>query len=117
LFFSDESEPTFDQIDPRRACRGEVQMEARTLKKPTLNDSRFVSSVIVQDKMNIKLIGYSMLDLVEEFAELSRAMATMKLTNYCAGFGVTGLQKARWCRRCHPLYLIRKDETILSIEL
>jgi hypothetical protein len=53
LLFGEQRKPTFDEIDPGRALRREVQMIARPLRKPPLDQGRLVGGVVVDDQMDV----------------------------------------------------------------
>ena len=45
----DQAEPALDQVEPRGAGRGEVQMEARVRGQPLFDCGMLVGSVVVAD--------------------------------------------------------------------
>ena len=48
-------EPAFNQVQPRRAARREVQADPRMVGKPLVYGRMFVGSVIVADEMQLPL--------------------------------------------------------------
>src|SRR5258706_6180861 len=86
LFLWNEGEPTFDHVDPRRTSGREMQMKSRALDQQGANSCGLVSSIIVEDKVNIKSVRHRLINLVEKFAKLNRTMAAMKLANDLARF-------------------------------
>ena len=72
LFLGEEREPALDEIEPRRAGRREVQMEARALGQPAPDHRRLVRAVVVEDEVDVEVRGHVRLDRVEELAELDR---------------------------------------------
>ena len=62
-----------------------MQMEARTLGQPGANQLRFVGAVVVQNQGNVQLRGHVLLDDVEEFAKLGRAMTAVCLADDRSG--------------------------------
>ena len=52
LLLGERGEPALDEIHPRRASGGEVQMEARPLGQPPMNQRRLVGPVVVEDEMH-----------------------------------------------------------------
>src|SRR5207244_4816166 len=51
----DQAEPALDQVEPRGAGRGEVQMEARVRDQPLCDRWMLVGSVVVADQMQLQL--------------------------------------------------------------
>src|SRR6266480_3184340 len=47
-----------------------------------------MSGIVVQNKVNIKLVGNCLVDPIEEFAKLKRTMASIKLADDLACFGI-----------------------------
>jgi DNA-binding NarL/FixJ family response regulator len=76
-FVGEFGEPALDQVDTRAVGGREVNVEAWALSEPLPDDGRFVSSVIVDDEMDIQSGRYLRFDRVEELAELQRAMAVV----------------------------------------
>ncbi len=71
----DLGEEALDQIEPGRAGRREVQMEARMLCQPRFYGRSFVGAVIVDDQMQREAFVDRCVDLAQEFDEFARAMA------------------------------------------
>src|SRR6266849_3698998 len=90
LLRGQESKPTLDEIEPRSACWGEVKMKTWALQQPALNGGRLMSTVVVEDQMDVKPWWHLGLDLVEELAKLDRAMAPVELANNLASLSVQG---------------------------
>src|SRR5260370_6129444 len=76
-----ESKPAFDEIEPRGDSRREVKMKTWALEQPTLNGCRLMSTVVIEDQMNVKRWRHLRIDLIEELAELQRTVPAMKLTD------------------------------------
>ena len=55
LFFGERGEPALDEIQPRRARRGEMHMKPRVAHKPAAHARRLVSGVVVQNQMNVEV--------------------------------------------------------------
>src|SRR5215469_8625858 len=49
------TQPTFDQIQPRRARRNEMEMEAPMASEPTLHLGVLVRAVVVHDQMKVQV--------------------------------------------------------------
>ena len=88
----DLGEEALDQIEPRRAGRREVQMEARMLCQPRFHGGSFVGAVIVDDQMqreaSVDRCVDRCVDRAQEFDEFARAMAWLALTKHKAAFDI-----------------------------
>jgi len=49
-------EPALDEVQPRRAGRGEVQMEPWVREQPALNRLCLVGRVVVEDQVNVLVV-------------------------------------------------------------
>jgi len=90
LLFGQESKPALDEIEPRGASGSEVQLKARALEQPALNSGSFMSTVVVEDQMDVETGRDLRIDLVEELAKLKGTVPAMKLTDDLAGLSVQG---------------------------
>ena len=54
----DLGEEAFDEIQPRGRCWNEVQLETRMLFKPRLNFLCLVRRIVIDDQMEIEMLGY-----------------------------------------------------------
>src|SRR5215208_1405186 len=90
LLLGQESKPTLDEIEPRGTGGREMQVKARALEQPALNGDGLMSTVVVEDQMDVKACRHLCIDLVEELAKLKRAVPTMKLTDDLASLSVQG---------------------------
>jgi hypothetical protein len=88
LLLGQGREPTLDQIEPRGAGRGEVQVEARMAQEPALDRRSLVGGIIVEDQMEVEGGRYGRFDGLQKLAKLDRPMALMQLPNHGAGPGV-----------------------------
>src|ERR1700687_3192043 len=70
----DQAEPALDQVEPRGAGRGEVQMEARVRGQPLFDRGMLVGSVVVADQMQLQL-GIALGQRLQEDDELGVPMA------------------------------------------
>ena len=77
----DLGEEAFHLVQPRAACRNEVQVIFRMALEPTLDLGRFVSPVIVHDQVDLDpgLLGDVGIDQVEELDELLVTMPAVAL--------------------------------------
>ena len=93
LLFGKHGKPALDQIEPGAAGGSEVQMEAGTLGQPAMNQRGFVSSIVVQNQMNLEMSRDLSLDSVEEATEFYRSVSTMQLTEDLAALGIQGREQ------------------------
>jgi hypothetical protein len=68
-----ESEQTFDGIEPGCRSRGEVEDKTRMVREPFQNLWTFVRGVVVDDEVDCELCRHSGIDDVEEADELLMA--------------------------------------------
>src|SRR5215813_2221421 len=80
--------PTFHQVDPRAVSGSEVQVKARPLGEPVSDQRCFVSAVVVQHDVNVKIGRHIGFDGVEKPAEFLRTMAAMQWANHPAGLQI-----------------------------
>ena len=66
LLFGEHGEPAFDQIEPGAASGSEVQMKPGALGQPAMNQRGFVSSIVVQNQMDLEMSRDLSIDSVEE---------------------------------------------------
>ena len=71
----DLGEEALDHVKPGRRCWREVQMKAGMRFDPALHGRGFVSSVVVNDEMEIKAGGGLLVDQFEKVQELAMSMA------------------------------------------
>ena len=69
-----QGKPALDEIEPRRGCRREVKVPARTLHDPVVDQLGFVDGRVVEHEVYVEIIWYGRLNLIEEGAELDRTM-------------------------------------------
>jgi hypothetical protein len=74
----EDSEPAFDLVDPGRAGRGEVQVEAGVAGQPGADGRRLVGSQVVADQVHVQLGRHSLIDRDEELAELDRPVLAVQ---------------------------------------
>ena len=78
----------FDEIEPGGAGGREVQKEARSLGQPAVDQGRLVSSVVVQDEVDVDIGGNATFDLVEEASELHTTVPAVATPGYLPGGNV-----------------------------
>src|SRR6266508_2251596 len=88
------AEPPLDQVEPRRAGRDEVQLEAGMGGQPPLDGVGFVGGVVVADQMDIQLGGHLLVELDQELAELHRAVPAVDRADHLAAGHVQGREQA-----------------------
>src|SRR5262249_41428647 len=70
LLIREQPEPAFDEVDPRRPLRREVQMIPRALREPALDHGRLVRGVVVQGDVDVEIRRNGGVEGVEEFLEI-----------------------------------------------
>jgi len=88
LLFGQGREPALDHVEPGCAGGREVQLEARVARKPAMDGGGFVGGVVVDDEVDVEILGNGLVDGGEELAELDGAMPVMALAEYLTGFGI-----------------------------
>ena len=88
LAFGQQGKPAFHQVQPAGRSGREMHVEAGAFYQPVLDRLRLMSSIVVQDHVDVQLLGHVLLDGVEEVAKLDRAMALLILANDLAGLGI-----------------------------
>src|SRR6266404_4160900 len=81
-------------------------MKTWALQQPALNSGRLMSTVVVEDQMDVKPWWHLRLNLVEELAKLDRAMAPVELANHLASLSVQGGEQ-----RSGPVALVIMNPT------
>ena len=84
-FLSDDAEPAFDLIEPRRIGRCVVNVIARPPRQPGFHFGVFVGGVVVDDEMHVELSGHVGFDVAQERKELLMAMPAFTLRHDGAG--------------------------------
>lgn len=70
FFLCESGEPPLDQVQPGRAGRCEVQVEARVCQQPLLDRRCLVRRVVVEDQLNLKADRDFPVELGQELLEL-----------------------------------------------
>ena len=81
-FPSDLAKPAFDQVQPRRACRCEVQNETGMFFQPCRHVRVAVCSIIIQDHMNIQPLGHLLINLAQEFQKFNVSVSGITGADY-----------------------------------
>jgi hypothetical protein len=71
----DFGKEAFDQVEPGRAGRREVQLEARVLRQPGLDLGRLVGGVVVEHEMHVARLEDSAVDAAQKAQELPGPVA------------------------------------------
>ena len=95
LLFGKHGKPALHQIEPRAASGSEVQMKAGALCKPAMNQRGFVSTIVVQYQMDLKMSGDLSIDGVKEATKFYRSVSAMQLTNDLAALGIQSSKQGR----------------------
>src|SRR4051794_8338147 len=67
-----------------------MDVPARSFCQPVADQRRLVRGVVIPDQVGIEAVRDALLDLIEEFTELLRAMAAIALPNHMASCDVEG---------------------------
>ncbi len=102
-FVCEFREESLDHIQPRRRGRCEVAVEPGMFGKPLFNLRRFMSLVVVQNQVDIQVLGRLTVDLAQEAQELVLPMAGQALANNAA---VQNVQSGEQCGRTMPLVIM-----------
>ena len=73
----EQSEPSFDLVEPGRVGRGEVQVESWVAVEPAGDCRRFVGGVVVTDQVHVQVGGDVVVQLGEELFELGGSVAAV----------------------------------------
>ena len=99
LLLGEQCKPAFDEVEPGGARRREVELKAWTLQQSALNGRSLVSTVVVEDQMDVKLWRHLRVNLIQELTKLQRAMTAVELANHLASLSVqSSEQRSRLCR-------------------
>src|SRR4051794_18007255 len=90
LLLGQESKPTLDEVEPRGAGRGEMELKTWTFQQPALNGRSLMSTVVVEDQMDVELWRHLRINLIQELTKLNRAMSPVELANHLAALRVQG---------------------------
>ncbi len=61
-----------------------MDVESWALDEPAADERRFVGAVIIHDDVHVEAARHVRINQIEEFAELRRAVALMKLRDHVA---------------------------------
>src|SRR5215472_4156239 len=75
-------EPALDQVEPGRAGGDEMQLEARMLCQPSLDLGVGVGAVVVEDQMQLQILGELALQTCQELQELLVTMPKVDLADH-----------------------------------
>jgi len=86
-------EKPFDQVQPGRARRGEVNMEAWVSLEPPPHLKMFVCGVVVDDQMKIEFGRHLLMQQSKKFQPLLMAMSGHALANHLSAEHLNGSEK------------------------
>src|SRR6188474_3087828 len=96
LAIGEQSEEALDLIDPGSRGWREVDMPARAFGEPVADALGLVGAGIVDDQMDVEIVGHLGFDRIEELAELLSAMAAKAPPDHLAGLHIErGEQRQR----------------------
>ena len=75
-----DAEPAFDLVEPGRIGWGEMNVVAGTPSEPSADFGMFVSSVVIDDEMDVEVVRHTAVDLTQESEEL-----LMTVSRFTAG--------------------------------
>ena len=78
-------EPTFDEVQPRRARRREMEVEPRVAQQPCLYSWGLVRGGVVQDDVHFEVIRHGFVDLHEESLEFLGPVTPASGRDHLAG--------------------------------
>lgn len=78
-FLGNDSKPTLDLIEPRGIGRGVVDMEPGPPGQPGLDLGVFMGGVVVDDQVDVQIVGHIGIDMTQEGEELLVAMTPFAL--------------------------------------
>src|SRR5438093_8160193 len=83
-FLGEDAEPRLDQVDPRRALGGEVEVDRGMSLQPFAHGRSGVRRRVVDDDVQL-LLGVTTFHTVEEANEVKTGVALAALTDHVAG--------------------------------
>ena len=87
---SDDAEPAFDLVEPGRIGWGVVDVIARSLGEPGFDFGVLVGGVVVDDQMDIEIVGHVGIDVTQEREEFLVSVAFLALADDLAAGDVQG---------------------------
>jgi hypothetical protein len=84
----DLAEPDLYLVEPGGVGRGEVTVEARSTGKPSTDLGVLVADVVVEDQVNVQLLGYVGLDMAQKGQEVLVPMAALALGQWRVSEGL-----------------------------
>jgi hypothetical protein len=83
-------EPSLDEVDPRAAGGGEVQVKAGVGDQPSLDLAGFVGRAVVEHDVDIEVAGDLAVDRLQELVKLERPVAVVQLADHHPGREIQG---------------------------
>ena len=68
-------EPALDEVDPRAVGRREVQVKPGVAHEPAVDLGGLVRRDVVDDEVDVEIVGHAAVDEVQEAAELDGPVA------------------------------------------
>jgi hypothetical protein len=84
-FLSEQREEAFDEVQPRRVCRCEVEVEPRVAREPALHGRGLVRGEVVEHDVNREVWVDEFVDLAKEGDEIRAAMLSLAPSDDFAG--------------------------------
>ena len=107
LFLTEEREPAFDEVEPRRAGGREVEIKPRMSSKPAPHARGLVGAVVVENQMHGEVGRYLRVDGLEKFEELLTPMASMTFADDLAGRDIE--RREQGGRAMPPVSYVRRS--------
>jgi len=89
-FLGEHPEEPFDEVEPRRVGRREMQMEARVTQQPAMHGGRAMRGEIVQHDMDLQRRLDARVDLAQKRDEIGGAVTRLTSREHLAGGDVQG---------------------------
>jgi len=88
-------EEAFDEVEPRRRCRNEVEVHPRVFCEPSAYLGMLVRGIVIEDHVDLELRGHRALDGAKEPQELLVAMSRHALVDDLAGGDIECCEQRR----------------------
>jgi len=90
-----KSEPAFDLVEPGRIGWRVMDVEAGPLCEPESYLGMLVGGIVVDDQMNVEMLGHDLIDALEELQKLLVTMACLALSEDGPGRDIQGGKQSR----------------------
>lgn len=95
LFLDDQADEALDEVHPGSTSRSEVEMESRSFGEPVPGQRCLVRAVVVEDEVDVELLGNRVCGPVEGIRELDRAVPAAQRTDDPPGNHLEGRGRRR----------------------